>query len=435
MVEAAALGLDNSVLLDNLSYKLGHGAAYVQERKSSTFYATGNSYGTKGVKVIKILLSGDGFLDPQTFRVMFNVDNKDTNIAHVLRPLGDGHSFFSRMRILMGGTVVEDIQDYNRLAFMFGLLVSKNSKVNMAAEGFGLPPYAYNSIEGDANFQGIPANSSHTILFAPLSGIFAQTKYIPLRYAPITLELELCSSELDPIVSATGAFVTNTSVLWELSDVQGKCDILTLDSELENGYTQLLMSGKHLTLNYSTYIHQYQALISQQTRLSVGRSLSRLKSVFVSFDRTGSYGAVYKKLNNFISPMNASTRTNILGDTNREMSFSVQLGAKQFPERAIASHQEAYYQLRKTMGVQSSALHSFDISGQEYKRRSFILGIDTETVLHAPFTGYNTRDGTLLNIQFDLKSADDADKPSDMYIVLHSDNLIEISDSGVRCYD
>jgi hypothetical protein len=436
MVEAAALGLDNSVLLDNLSYKLGNGAAYVQERKSSTFYATGNLYSTKGVKVIKILLSGDGYLDPQTFRVMFDVNNKDTNTARLLRPLGDGHSFFSRMRLLMGSTVVEDIQDYGRLAFMFGLLVNKNSKVNMAAEGFGLPPYSFSST-AVAEFPGIPPNSSHTILFTPLSGIFAQTKYIPLRYAPITLELELCSDALDPIVSADGLFDLNTSESWELSEVQGKCDILTLDSDLENGYTQLLMSGKHLTLNYSTYIHQYQALVAQKTRLSVGRSLSRLKSVFVTFDKATSNGAIYKKINSFISPLYGAENvgTDIIGMPAKEMEFSIHLGSKQFPERAIASHQEAYYQLRKTMGVQSSALHSFDISGQEYKRRSFILGIDTETILHAAFTGYNTRDGTLLNIQFDLKSSEPADRPNDMYIVLHSDNLVEISDSGVRCYD
>jgi hypothetical protein len=144
-----------------------------------------------------------------------------------------------------------------------------------------------------------------------------------------------------------------------------------------------------------------------------------------------------KKINSFISPLYGAENvgTDIIGMPAKEMEFSIHLGSKQFPERAIASHQEAYYQLRKTMGVQSSALHSFDISGQEYKRRSFILGIDTETILHAAFTGYNTRDGTLLNIQFDLKSSEPADRPNDMYIVLHSDNLVEISDSGVRCYD
>ena len=129
MVEAAALGLDNSVLLDNLSYKLGQGAAYVQERKSVTFYASGsNSYSPNGTKVIKLVLTGDGWLDPSTFRVMFTVNNDADTTNELLRPLGEGHSFFSRMRVMMGSTIVEDIQDYARLHQMLNLLISKNSK-------------------------------------------------------------------------------------------------------------------------------------------------------------------------------------------------------------------------------------------------------------------------------------------------------------------
>ena len=125
--------------------------------------------------------------------------------------------------------------------------------------------------------------------------------------------------------------------------------------------------------------------------------------------------------------------TNITTGNANEMEFSVVLGSKQYPEQPIRNHQEAFYQLRKTLGVQSSALHSFDISAQEYKRNSFILGIDTETILHAAFTGHNTRSGELLNIKFDHSLGGNG--PADMYIVLHSDNLVEISDSGVRCYD
>ena len=450
MVEAAALGLDNSVLLDNLSYKLGQGAAYVQERKSVPFYASGsNSYSPNGTKVIKLVLTGDSWLDPSTFRVMFTVNNKSDAYNELLRPLGDGHSFFSRMRILMGSTVVEDIQDYNRLHQMFNLLISKNSKVNLAAEGFGLPAYDYKTSAAATSpvveltdtatrlgWPGISGGGSQTILFTPLSGIFAQSKYIPLRYSPIILELELCSKFDDPFVSINNPFkIADTSNEWDLSNVQAKCDVLILDSELENGYTQLLMSGKHLTFNYSTYIHQYQSIAGQpKTRLNVARSLSRLKSVFVTFDKTDLISPVYKKFNSFYSPMFNDDKALILvGDAN-EIEFSVTLGSKMYPEQPIRSHSEAYYQLRKTLGVQSSALHSFDISAQEYKRRSFVLGIDTETILHATMTGHNTRSGELLNIQFD-QSGNAASRPTDMYIVLCSDNLIEISDSGVRCYD
>ena len=55
MVESAAAGLDNSIVIDNLSFKLRNGAAYVQERKSVSFYASGsNEYTTTGTKLVKL---------------------------------------------------------------------------------------------------------------------------------------------------------------------------------------------------------------------------------------------------------------------------------------------------------------------------------------------------------------------------------------------
>ena len=124
----------------------------------------------------------------------------------------------------------------------------------------------------------------------------------------------------------------------------------------------------------------------------------------------------------------------ILGKEH-EIEFSVVLGAKQYPNQPLRSHSEAFYQLRKCLGVQSSNVHSFGCTAQEYRRRKFILGIDLETILEASFSGRDTRAGGLLNIKVDQISNDVTTYPTDMYIVLHSDNILEIHDSGVRVYD
>ena len=451
MVESAVSGLDNSVLIDNLSFKFRHGANYVQERRSVSFYASGsNTYDSNmGTKLIKLVVTSEGWLDPSTLRVMFDVNNTATSAGKMLRPLSGGHSFFQRLRILCGGTIVEDISDYNRVAEMFTTLISKDSKVNIDAEGFGFDPFsyktstAYDSINASAqsvsNFPGLPGGQSQTILFTPLSGLLSQPKWIALRYAPITIELELCKDKAEPFVLVGVAPFTplNTSDEWSLSNVQIKCDILTLDNELENGYTQLLMSGKSIPINYSTYISQYQTIANQQkVRLNVARSLSRLKSVFVSFNKKLDTpdSAVYKTFNSFISPMFEDTTVPIFGKDN-EVEFGLQLGSKLFPEQPLRSHAEAFYQLKKCLGIQSSNIHSFNITGQEYRRRKFIIGIDTETILEASFSGHSTRSGDLLSIKFDQNSTDATTYPTDMYIVLHSDNVMEIMDSGVRVYD
>ena len=91
----------------------------------------------------------------------------------------------------------------------------------------------------------------------------------------------------------------NTSNDWSLSNVQIKCDILVLDNALSNSYTKLLMGVSVLPINYSTYVPMYQTIANQQ-KVRLGRSLSRLKSVFVTLDRADATTAVYKSFNIFI---------------------------------------------------------------------------------------------------------------------------------------
>ena len=115
-------------LIDGLSFKLSPGASYIQERKSVSFHPQGsNIYSTNGTKLIKLLITGDSFLDPSTFRVMFDLVNMESDSAKELRPLGGPASFFRRMRILCGGQVVEDIDSYNRIHQMFSFLTAEDS--------------------------------------------------------------------------------------------------------------------------------------------------------------------------------------------------------------------------------------------------------------------------------------------------------------------
>ena len=52
-------------LIDGLSFKMGPSASYVTQRRSVTFYPQGgNQYSPTGVKVIKISLTGDQWLEP-----------------------------------------------------------------------------------------------------------------------------------------------------------------------------------------------------------------------------------------------------------------------------------------------------------------------------------------------------------------------------------
>ena len=79
------------VLIDSSSFKLPISGQYVTDRPSCTFHTEGsNSYSaTSGAQVIRFLLAGDGqWLDPSTFRIMFDVVNNDANsTVKQLRPI------------------------------------------------------------------------------------------------------------------------------------------------------------------------------------------------------------------------------------------------------------------------------------------------------------------------------------------------------------
>ena len=455
-------GVANAVedrLVDGLSFQLKPGASYITERKSVTYHPQGsNIYSTNGTKLIKLLLTGDQWLDPSTFRIMFELQNNENpangNGHMQLRPLGGPHTFFRRMRILCGGQVVEDIDNYNRVHQMFTILNAKDANINERAEAFGQQFDNHQTVFDRNNVTGIAPGQAQTVLFKPCSGLFNQPKMLPIRYMPITVELELVHDNTEPIVSATtvgqdnfdvsNAATGNTSMLWQIQNVQVKCDVVTLDNQLDNSYAEHLLSGKALPINYQTYVSQKQSILSgnngsQKVRLNVTRALTRLKNVFITLDKPAAgqnYAPKFKEWNSFYSPMEDYTgaQRNSWDAAGEIADFQVQIGSKLFPEYPIRSHAEAYYQLRKTLGKHDQH-NSFDITQHEYRCRKFIMGIDMEKVLEAGYTGINTRAGDLMNIRFD-HATPDADKwAQSLHIVLTSDQILEVRDSGVQVFD
>ena len=109
-------------LIESLSFKLRPGASYVTNRRSVTFWPQGgNSYSPTGVKVIKVALNSDQWMDPSTVKLFFTTTNTTTLTADSdLVPLTPGPwCFFRRLRIICGGQIVEDIDYYNRVHEMF----------------------------------------------------------------------------------------------------------------------------------------------------------------------------------------------------------------------------------------------------------------------------------------------------------------------------
>jgi hypothetical protein len=436
------------VLVDALSFKLPGSGQYVQERRSVTFHTEGsNTYQpTSGTRVIRFKLATEGWLDPSTVRVFLDVVNNDESVVvgtatnppttKVLRPIGAVHAFFKRLRITMRGVVIEDIMDYNRVHEMFDILSTPQTRQNGRAEGFG-DNIPIRNVASPGILPGI--KRVQTVCFKPLAGILMQTKVLPLRYCPLEIELELADAD-DPVITnfagQTDNSAATTSIQWKLESCMLKADLCTLDNALDNNYTSHLMGGKELNIVYNTFISNIQTIVSADTQINVSRSLTRLRSVFLSLQRdlTLDRARFYNKgWNNFYSPMAADTNTLIT--THREANeityLQLQVGAFMIPQYPIRSHAECYYSLRKSLGIQASGLHSIDIDGNEYRNNKFIVGLDCEKLLNLAFTGMNTKN-SLMTIK--LKTAEN-NMGNRMHILLTAEQILTISDAGITVFD
>jgi len=454
-------------LVDGLSFKLNSGSSYVVDRQSVSFFPSGsNVYTTSsGTKILRILINGDDWLDASnTLRVFFDVRNTGTQ---PLRVLGGPHCFWRRLRILAGNQLIEDIDYYARVHQMFDILRAGHVRENENCEGFehrydqaqykGILNSSANAVDTvvypgvemqslGANYVSVAAGESKTVSFKPLSRLLNCGELIPIRYCPITIELELASSALDPIMSISDTVcrvstTSNTSLTWQIENPCVKFDICVLDNALNNEYAALLLSGKALPINYSSYMTQLQSISGQTPSINITRALSRLKSVFVTLDQALTLGKiadsdlhiqVWKKWwNDFFHPMSYSNGNYT---STLELEAQLQVGSKLFPTYPIRSCQEAFYQLRKCMGVESSNFHSLDISPLEYRNHKFVLAFDTEKMLGTAFSGINIKTGSLMTLKM-KSTAPAADMPDTCYLVLHFDSILSIRDSGIEVFE
>ena len=133
------------------------------------------------------------------------------------------------------------------------------------------------------------------------------------------------------------------------------------------------------------------------------------------------------EVNNFWHPMAG------IYDHDKELEFECQIGSKKFPEYPIRSSAEAFYQLRKALGVHDvNAM--MDISSKQYRDTKYVLGVDMEKVLGASFSGYNSKSGDLLTLKQKPigTAALDNSKSYKLHYCLHYDSIMNIRDAGVE---
>ena len=231
---------------------------------------------------------------------------------------------------------------------MMDLFQSSDKRINDGIEGFGhstsTTNFNFNSIDSPGS---IGQGKSVIVGCSLCSGLFSQDKFLPFKHAPIVIELELVGNPGDCLNTGSSSTVAN-STSWKITEPQIKCDIVMLDSELQNSYASHLLSGKSLPIHFSSYATNVQTATGKDNSLSIARSFTRIRSVFVTMFHGDGTDVNDKVANYFYHPMNATY------NKDAEVEFQLQLGSAVYPQYPIRSLAEAFYSLRTTLGITSS---------------------------------------------------------------------------------
>jgi hypothetical protein len=389
-------------LLGSLSYKIDpkSGSSYVTEKKSVTFFSSGsNIYDpARGTKVLRFNLASDQFIDLSSIVVSVMLSVGLTGIA---TPLADsGHVLFNRLRWIVSGTVVEDIENFAVASQCFHRFLSGPKKENTEQLGFGGDP--------------MPANGHRNILMMPkISGLCNQPLWLPgfaLGAAGAVLELHLADGN-EVFQSGVGE-----NIEYALSDCRVLADVYTLSNELHDTFSKHILSGRSLVFPIKTIVStqfQLQAATPSFT-LSIQRAYSRLNSCFVLMHATPT--ATLRDVNNFI----------ISGDPEL-VNARLTCGSKQFPDgHPIQGSAQFFLRVLQTLGIVHSGSHTIEMTRDHFHTTHFCTAFDLERVPSSSGSGLNASRGEAITLEF--KGLGNTHQRA--HVFCHADLIMELGDQG-----
>jgi len=279
-------------------------ASYVNSQRNVTYNAIGsNIYSSvSGARIVKFMISDSrGWMDPDSVRVMFDIVNTDSTETKTLKPLKP-YGFFSRLRILSRGQILHDISEYNRIHAMFSLLQTKNKAEIEDIEGCLNPmfniltPYDPKEVVGtDPNlwfkpYTKIQANERLSVMFKPFCGLFTQSQFLPLKYLPIEVELELSSDPLINIVDPAVDTSNKTSSSWQLENFKFICNQNYFSQPVENNFEKIMLGenekAKVLQIHCDNLISNVSTILSLISEINITKTAHSMKKIYVNFIET-----------------------------------------------------------------------------------------------------------------------------------------------------
>lgn len=232
----------------------------------------GQSFTAAGNNIVRIELSADQFWDAKHSYLKFKVTLANPAMTTFGIESGGLHAFIRRLRLEQAGSILYDVNRYDKL--LSAILLPCQSNLQTQADrsiteqgrygnqgdagNLNVAETAANTggdfINGIHNEEGQFAVNAEFTLCAPLIGsLFSQDKLVPLQLlssSPLTIELELAPAG-DVGISANTLMTDYT-----ISDVAYVAQLVDVSPEVDNQVRMIQeLSGGAIVLNCNDYTH------------------------------------------------------------------------------------------------------------------------------------------------------------------------------------
>lgn len=379
------------------------------------------------------------------------------------------HSLIKRLRILYGGLVLEDIQEYATIARLLrevgvspaysagsGAILSGEQEKAFINGGWGssagmtdmLITGAKSGCTDSFFTSSGTTTETRTVAFQPMvSGLLTQRKLIPLKWmaAQFVLELEFHDAPHSMICG-------NSSAAWLIENMNYLCELHEFDSLYDTAFFDG-MRAMGVPLLYTSWAHQTLTPRGSSEHHQIHLKARSLKAAFGVFQQTTrsilfDTGHFYHDLSASIS----STGTNPVIWTNSNprddlvSKFQWRVGGKYFPAQPVECLRggaEAYIELQKainTLGDYNNAggvLRHEWTSTEEYGKggHKFCMAVEFEhaDVFPNTISGINSENQSDLAVKIEYSGSSalsgkslELFMPYDCLLFIHEGNRVEL---------
>ena len=380
-------------MLNALDYRLPPSSTAITSRKQHcrAYPTSASTLNPAQNRTFRIRLGGDAYVDPQSIRLQYQITENSGNPGTTLQPSTGAFGMWSQLFLRSGGVELQNTPQYGRFHAQYGM-----NQLSFAEQwgeasitdlgGSAVTPAAF---AGGASFLQprwgtIPNAGTVTVMHKVHCALFDNHMFLPVKYAPLELEMSLNPTTTDWLLVGAGR-----SQGFSVSNIQLIYDTVELDDAVEESMYKGLLANHVLTIPF-LYSSQFAYNVppgSNNIQISAVRAFSKLSHVWLTFRNAG------PKSSEFLCPTNGNAvgQTPALVDVAPTVRLS--LGPLNLPNPSpAATIGEHFYQLQQALP------NIPNIDRDSYTQRNFTMVFDLRKIIDDASTSQSSRSGAVCTV-------------------------------------